>query len=88
MRRPFVAGNWKMNLNRAQAVELAAGLAAKAGEHGHVEIGVCPPSVYIEAVRQALGSSSIGLGAQNCYHEAKGAFTGEISPAMLVDQGC
>jgi triosephosphate isomerase len=88
MRRPFVAGNWKMNLNRVQAVELAAGLAAKAGEHGHVEIGVCPPSIYLEAVKQALGSSSIGLGAQNCYHESKGAFTGEISPAMLVDQGC
>src|SRR5689334_7541803 len=88
MRRPFVAGNWKMNLNRAQAVELAAALAVKAGENGHVEIGVCPPSIYLEAVRGALGSSAIGLGAQNCYHEAKGAFTGELSPAMLVDQGC
>ena len=88
MRRPFVAGNWKMNLNRAQAVELATGLATKAAEYGHVELGVCPPTIYLEAVRQALGSSSIGLGAQNCYHEAKGAFTGEISPAMLIDQGC
>ncbi len=89
MRRPFVAGNWKMNLNRAQAVELAAGLAAKAGDYGHVEIGVCPPSIYLEAVRQALGSSSIGLGAQNCHQEVpKKAFTGEVSPAMLVDIGC
>ena len=88
MRRPFVAGNWKMNLTRAQAVELASALAAKAENFGYVDIAVCPPSIYIDAVRQALGSSSIGLGAQNCYHEAKGAFTGEISPAMLVDQGC
>lgn len=88
MRRPFVAGNWKMNLNRAQAVELAAALAAQTVELADVEIGVCPPSIYLEAVRLALGNAPIGLGAQNCYHEPKGAFTGEISPAMLVDQGC
>ena len=88
MRRPFVAGNWKMNLNRTQAVELASALVAKGSGFRDVDIAVCPPSIYIEAVRQALGSSAIGLGAQNCYHEMKGAFTGEISPSMLVDQGC
>jgi triosephosphate isomerase (TIM) len=88
MRRPFVAGNWKMNLNRAQGIELAAALAARAGEFPEVEIAVCPPSVYLEAVRASLGQSAIGLGAQNCHHEAKGAFTGEIAPQMLVDIGC
>src|SRR5687768_14703804 len=86
--RPFIAGNWKMNLNRAAAVELAQALAAKAGEYSGVDIAVCPPSVYLEAVRGALGNSPIGLGAQNCHHEAKGAFTGEIAPQMLVDVGC
>ena len=88
MRRPFVAGNWKMNLNRAQGVELAAALAAKAGSFAKVEIAVCPPSVYLEVVRGALGHSAIGLGAQNCHHEPKGAFTGEVAPPMLVDLGC
>lgn len=88
MRRKFIAGNWKMNLNRAQGVELATTLAAQSSGLAHVDIAVCPPSLYLEAVRQALGNSAIGLGAQNCHHEAKGAFTGEISPAMLVDQGC
>ena len=88
MRRPFIAGNWKMNLNRSQGVELAAALVAKAGDHAQVDIAVCPPAVYLEAVRAALGSSAIGLGAQNCHHEAKGAFTGEVAPQMLVDIGC
>jgi triosephosphate isomerase len=88
MRRPFIAGNWKMNLNRAQGVGLAAALAAKAGEYPQVDIAVCPPAVYLEAVRTALGNSPIELGAQNCHHEAKGAFTGEVAPQMLVDLGC
>lgn len=88
MRRKLIAGNWKMNLNRAQAAELAAALAAKAGGYSQVDIAVCPPSCHLEAVKQALGNSAIGLGAQNCYHEAKGAFTGEISTAMLLDLGC
>jgi triosephosphate isomerase len=86
--RPFIAGNWKMNLARAAAVELAQALAAKAGEYSGVDIAVCPPSVYLEAVRGAIGNSAVGLGAQNCHHEAKGAFTGEIAPQMLVDLGC
>jgi triosephosphate isomerase (TIM) len=88
MRRPFIAGNWKMNLNRAQGAELAAALAAKSGEYPLVDMAVCPPAVYLEAVRIALAGSPIGLGAQNCHHEPKGAFTGEIAPQMLVDIGC
>lgn len=86
--RPFIAGNWKMNLARAAAVELAQALAAKAGEYSGVDIAVCPPSVYLEAVHGAIRNSAVGLGAQNCHHEAKGAFTGEIAPQMLVDLGC
>jgi len=88
MRRPFIAGNWKMNLNRADSVKLAAALAEKIGPNSAVEVAVCPPSVYLDAVAAALKGSAVGLGAQNAYHEPKGAFTGELSTAMLVDIGC
>jgi triosephosphate isomerase len=88
MRTTFIAGNWKMNLDRAAAVELAEAIRQRAGEFGHVELGICPPNVYLEAVAGVLGNSSIGLGAQNMYHEASGAYTGEISGAMLCDIGC
>jgi triosephosphate isomerase len=88
MRRKFIAGNWKMNTARAEAVALAGAVAAKVGSSAAVEVAVCPPSVYLEAVGQAIKGSAVGLGAQNCYHEAKGAFTGEISPQMAADIGC
>ncbi len=87
MRRPFIAGNWKMNLDRAQAVALAKAIAE--GTAGSpVEVAVFPPSIYIDAVAQALAGSNVGFGAQNIYFEGNGAFTGELSAAMLVDLGC
>jgi len=88
MRRKFIAGNWKMNTSRAEGTALAAAVAAKVGAASEVEVAVCPPALYLEAVGKAIAGSAVGLGAQNCYHEAKGAFTGEISPQMLVDVGC
>jgi triosephosphate isomerase len=88
MRRPFIAGNWKMNLDRAAGVALAEGLAAKVGEFDGVDLAVCPPSVYLDAVASAVQGSSLGVGAQNMYHKAGGAFTGEVSAAMLLDVGC
>jgi triosephosphate isomerase len=88
MRRKFIAGNWKMNLNSAQGVELAAALAKAVGSSSDVEVAVCPPSVYLSAIAAAIRGSAVGLGAQNCHHEAKGAFTGEVAPAMLLDVGC
>ena len=88
MRRPFIAGNWKMNLNRAEAVALARAVAERSTSVTNADLAVCPPSVYLEAVGKALAGSKVGLGAQNMYHEASGAFTGEISAAMLVDLGC
>ncbi len=88
MRRPFIAGNWKMNLNRAEAVALAKAVAEQSAGVADADLAVCPPSVYLEAVGKALQGSKVGLGAQNMYHEASGAFTGEISAAMLVDLGC
>jgi triosephosphate isomerase (TIM) len=88
MRRPFIAGNWKMNTTRAEAVALAGAVAVKVGLSSSVDVAVCPPALYLEAVGQAIQGSAVGLGAQNCYHEAKGAFTGEISPQMVRDVGC
>jgi triosephosphate isomerase len=88
MRRFLIAGNWKMNLDRAGAVSLAREVAAGAGKVGGIDLAVCPPSVYLDAVAAALKGSSVALGAQNMYHEASGAFTGEISAAMLLDVGC
>jgi triosephosphate isomerase len=88
MRRQFIAGNWKMNTNRASAVALAEGVAKAAASVDGVDIAVCPPSCYLEAVAKALAGSKVGLGAQNVYHEKEGAFTGELSTGMLVDSGC
>lgn len=88
MRKTFIAGNWKMNLDLAGAKSLAESLAGQADSFGDVEVAVCPPSVYLHAVREAVGDSAVGVGAQNCYHEASGAFTGELSVGMLGDIGC
>jgi triosephosphate isomerase len=88
MRKKFIAGNWKMNLNGLQASDLAAAIATSVASAKDVEVAVFPPAVYLEAVIGALHGSAVGVGAQNCHYEAKGAFTGEIAPAMLVDIGC
>src|SRR6476646_5819834 len=88
MRRPLIAGNWKMNTNRAGAVALAGSIAKRAGELGSVDLLVCPPAVYLIQVAEALAGSPVALGAQNMYHEANGAYTGEVSAAMLQDVGC
>jgi triosephosphate isomerase len=88
MRRTFIAGNWKMNLDKAAAVDLAAAVAKAAQRVDGVDLAVCPPAVYLDAVAGAVAGSHVGLGAQNMYHEPKGAFTGELSAAMLLDVGC
>lgn len=90
MRKPFVAGNWKMNTDNHSATELADGVASAtmeiAGQTVHV--AVIPPFVYIPEVVKTLSNSHIAVGAQDMYFEPKGAFTGEISSAMLKDIGC
>lgn len=88
MRRPFIAGNWKMHLNRADAIALARAVVEGAKTMDGIDVAVCPPSVYLGAVAETVAGSPVGVGAQNCYHEKQGAFTGEISPAMLVDLQC
>ena len=88
-RRTIVAGNWKMNLDRAKARDLAAAVAARAAEAGTTELVLCPPAVYVETVATALGGSSpVALGAQNMHDQSSGAFTGEVAPPMLLDLGC
>ncbi len=88
MRKYLIAGNWKMNLDRAASVQLADALAALYPAAGETEIAVCPPSVYLDAVRQAVRGSGVKLGAQNMYHLGPGAFTGELCSDMLLDIGC
>jgi len=88
MRRLFIAGNWKMNLDRASAIELAGELAKQVEGIDTVDVAVCPPAIYLEAVGSAVCGTKVGFGAQNMYFEPNGAFTGEISPTMLCDIGC
>ncbi|RKY24202.1 MAG: triose-phosphate isomerase [Planctomycetota bacterium] len=90
MRKPFIAGNWKMNTDSHSSVSLAKAISSGtqhvAGRS--VDVAVIPPFVYLQAVASALSASSIAVGAQDIYIEPKGAFTGEISAAMLKDVGC
>jgi len=91
MRKPFVAGNWKMNTDSYSSVELAERIASGAMDvaaSGRVTVAVCPPFVYLQAVAKALSASNVSVGAQDIYIESKGAFTGEISASMLKDIGC
>jgi triosephosphate isomerase len=88
MRTKFIAGNWKMFTNSAGARELAAEIVRGVRPRTKVRVAVCPPFPYLLPVAEALRGSPVELGAQNCYHQKEGAFTGEVSPAMLVDAGC
>ena len=88
MRKKFIAGNWKMYTNTATARQLAAAVVRGLGDEQRVSVAVCPPAPYLTVVAEVLKGSPVALGAQNCYHEKEGAFTGEVSPAMLVDVGC
>ncbi|MBL8794833.1 MAG: triose-phosphate isomerase [Planctomycetia bacterium] len=91
MRKKFVAGNWKMNPTTANdVVRLATEVIVGLKDESRVTVAVCPPFPYLGLLDTLLKQhqSSILLGAQNCYVEKDGAFTGEISPAMLLDAGC
>lgn len=88
MRTPFVAGNWKMHLTAQPARELAAGIAKASAEVKGVDVALCPSFPLLAPVRDALSGSTVALGGQNLFWEAKGAFTGEISAEMLLDAGC
>ena len=88
-RRPrLVAGNWKMHKTAREGVVLAREMIELLRARPHTEIAVCPPFTALESVNGVLRESGIHLGAQNLHAETHGAFTGEVSGAMLADAGC
>ncbi|MGC8953077.1 triose-phosphate isomerase [Chloroflexus sp.] len=88
MRTPLIAGNWKMYKTIGEATALVRDLLAELGPLTDREAIVCPPFTALAAVAPLVAGSALGLGAQNLYPEAQGAFTGEVSPVMLTDVGC
>ena len=88
MRKPILAGNWKMNLLRQEVADLLDGLKSGVSGVDDREILVCPAFPYLAQAATALAGTSVQVGAQNCCWESKGAFTGEVSPSMLKDVGC
>lgn len=89
MRTKIIAGNWKMNKDLNETKELINGLKAKLNTLSKgVKAVICPPFTSLELAKGLLVGSPIELGAQNMYHEDEGAFTGEISPKMLISVGC
>jgi len=87
VRKPYLAGNWKMNLDGASALALANALGDHLGARTDVDCAVAPPFVYLADVAAALEGSPIRVGGQNCCDHDTGAFTGEISAPMLKDVG-
>ena len=86
-RRKVVVGNWKMHTTSAEARQLAKGVVDGLGNHDGVSVILCPPFPYLALVGELLNGIHIALGAENIYPEKEGAFTGEVSPIMLLDLG-
>ena len=88
-RTPVIAGNWKMNKGTVpSAVDLAREIAEQSGDSRRgVEVVICPPFTVLGAVKLALGSAPVALGAQDVFWKASGAYTGQVSPEMLIDAG-
>ena len=86
MRPTLIAGNWKMNGSLQSVIQLVEGI--KAGDAGSASLAVCPPAIFLMKVGGMLEGSNIALGAQNVCDQASGAFTGEVSGAMLKEAGC
>lgn len=88
MRKPILAGNWKMNKTIGEAIELVNGLKRNLYNIENADIVVCPPFTALSDISEITSDSNIALGAQDLFWEEKGAFTGEVSAAMLKDAGC
>ena len=88
MRRPIIAGNWKMHKTVQESINAAIGLKRKFYTFAEADIVICPPFTSLSKVSDQIMDSSIMLGAQDLYWEEEGAFTGDISPNMLKDAGC
>ncbi|MFC1828473.1 triose-phosphate isomerase [Thermodesulfobacteriota bacterium] len=87
-RRPLIAGNWKMFKTGSEAVETAKALVQLVADVTNVDIMIAPPFTALSQVSDVIKESRVSLGAQNLYWEKEGAYTGEISPDMLVSSGC
>ena len=87
-RTPLIAGNWKMHGTRDEAVALARALAETVGRAPGREVAIAPPFTALEPVAREIAGTQIRLGAQNVHWEPKGAYTGEISTAMVREAGC
>lgn len=87
MRKPIIAGNWKLNKTVADAIELATGLKRKLYDVTEVDIVICPVFTALSEVGEVVSESNVGLGAQDVYWEDSGAFTGEVSAPLLKDVG-
>lgn len=87
-RRPLVVGNWKLYKTLAESSSLASQVSAATASLTGVELAIAPVFTALAKVREVLGASSVGLAAQDAYWEAQGAFTGEVSAALLADVGC
>ena len=85
MRKLFIAGNWKMNTTLMEAVDLVNEMKKPLDKFENVDKVICPPFISLAVIAEILMDSSVMVGAQDVYFKEKGAFTGEISPAMLVD---
>lgn len=88
MRAPFIAGNWKMNMTIPEARGLASAVVQASRDLPEVTLVLAPPFTALSEVEKVIAGSGVGLAAQNLFWEEKGAFTGEISAAMIVDAGC
>ncbi|MBD3379648.1 MAG: triose-phosphate isomerase [Candidatus Omnitrophica bacterium] len=88
MRKPIIAGNWKMNKDVNEAVQLVNEIKRGVSDIDNVDIIVCPPYVDLSDAGEMLASGNIGVGGQNCFWEKEGAYTGEISVGMLKSVGC
>ena len=88
MRRPMVAGNWKMVGTRSEVEVLAKSIAEGADEVSAVELAVFPSFIFIDQVQRTLSGTKVAWGAQNILSERQGAFTGEVSAAMVAEFGC
>jgi triosephosphate isomerase len=88
MRKKFVVGNWKMHTTAAEAGQLARAVVDGVGVEDRIAVVICPPFPHLVHVGEIVKGSRVALGAQNLYPEKEGAFTGEVSPGMLVDVGC
>ncbi len=88
MRKPLVAGNWKMNGSLESVRTLLAGIKSGISDVQNAEVAVCPPYVYLAETEKLLQGSGIGWGGQDLSTESSGAFTGEIAVSMLQDFGC